>query len=184
MRDRREEKIENELRALCRSGVLLLLALGAGLAAAGSAVAEVDPAGDPPGLDALSWISGSWSGEALGGEVEEIWSEPADGTMVGVFRLRAGGKTQVIEYLMITQEASGPVYRFKHFNSDYSTWEKDTPLLFDRVTIGEGEAIFESSVQDRPKRLIYRRAGDRLTVTVEGYENGELSSFEVPMQRR
>ena len=152
---------------------LVFLALGGGRAGAESSRFNI---GD------LAWLTGSWAGPGLGGEVEEQWGEPADGTMLGMFRLRGDGKTRVIEYLMITQEEDGVVFRFKHFGTDYQTWEKDQPLVLRWVRGSEREAVFESTVQDRPKRMIYRRDGDVLTVTVDLVEeNGETSSFDVKM---
>ena len=33
----------------------------------------------------MSWLTGHWTGTALGGFVEEIWSEPRGGAMMGMF---------------------------------------------------------------------------------------------------
>ncbi len=138
-----------------------------------------------PGLDSLAWLAGGqWAGEGLGGWVEESWSEAAGGTLLGTFRISTETTTQVIEFMLISEVEEGVVYRFKHFRADYSTWEEDQPLTFDLISAGKGEAVFESSVQDNPKRLIYRLTEDgALAVTVEGLENGKTSSFEVVMQR-
>lgn len=159
-----------------RSLVLSLVFVGL-ISGGGRAFAE-----PPSAITDLGWMSGHWTGSALGGEVEEHWTEPADGTMTGMFRLRSGGKTRVVEYLMITEEADAVIFRFKHFGTDFEPWEKDRPLIFEWVRGTDREAVFESSVQDRPKRMTYRRDGDVLTVTVEGVENGETSSFDVQMR--
>ena len=163
------------------SRVVFALCLFGGWA---SAEVAVQPEKEAFQLQDLLWMSGTWGGDGLGGEIEEIWAKPAEDTMSGLFRLSAGGKTQVLEFLLITAEEDGIVFRFKHFGKDYEPWEKGDPLIFDLIHSKPGEAIFESSVQDNPKRLTYRLDGDQLTVTVEGMQNGEPDSFQMRMTRR
>jgi hypothetical protein len=137
---------------------------------------------EPLHLADLTWLAGTWSGRALGGEVEEHWSMPSGGSMIGMFRLTANGKTRVIEFMIITETADGVVYRFKHYGTDYTPWEPAAPLTFDLVELSDKKAVFDSSVQVKPKRLIYRRnAEGGVTVTVEGIDEGRLDSFDVPM---
>ena len=38
-------------------------------------------------LSGLSWLSGTWSGEAFGGVCEESWTSVSGGTMTGTFKL-------------------------------------------------------------------------------------------------
>ena len=45
-------------------------------------------------IDQVSWISGHWVGEAMGGQTEEIWSSPKANSMMCVFRFSKGGKIQ------------------------------------------------------------------------------------------
>ena len=40
----------------------------------------------------VEWIQGHWTGEALGGQVEEIWSPPLGDSMMGSFKLVHDGK--------------------------------------------------------------------------------------------
>ncbi len=141
-----------------------------------------------PTLADLEWLVGTWHGEGLGGYVEEHWTAAAGGTMMGAFRLVAEGELRVIEYMMITQEDDRVAYRFKHFNSDYSTWEKDRPLEFTLIRVSDREAVFHSEVpeQNSPRRLTYRlESAGELVVRVEGSdENGELTEgFEVRFRK-
>jgi hypothetical protein len=141
-----------------------------------------------PTLSDLEWISGSWSGSGLGGEVEEHWTAASGGTMLGAFRLVVEGEVRVIEYLMITEEEDRIVYRFKHFRPDYTTWEDDRPLEFTLIEVSANEAIFHSEVPDQsgPRRLTYRLSDDGgLSVVVAGSdEEGNLDEgFEVRFTR-
>ena len=161
--------------------------LVAGAAFASVAHAQANPAAAE--LDDLAWLVGSWSGEGLGGEIEEYWSAASGGTMMGAFRLVVDDELGVIEYLMITAEEGRISYRFKHFNGDYSTWEDDRPLEFTLVEISDREAVFHSEVpeQDSPRRITYRltETGDLVVVVASSDAQGALAeSFEIRYARR
>jgi hypothetical protein len=163
-------------------GVIALITVN--VARAGDEAEDVAPIDAT--LAELDWLTGSWAGEGLGGQVEEHWSKPAGGTMIGMFRLVVSGDTtRVSEFLMIEQEGDHVTYRFRHFGPRHVPWEKEAPLVFDLVRLTDREAVFHSSVQTNPKRLTYRRVGDdHLTVQVQGEENGQLTDgFTIKMKR-
>ena len=37
-------------------------------------------------IDDLSWITGHWEGDAMGGKFEETWNPPRAGSMMGMFK--------------------------------------------------------------------------------------------------
>ncbi len=134
----------------------------------------------------IAWISGAWDGEGLGGTVEEHWTNPGGGSLVGVFRLiGADNKMKVCELLMIEQQGKQVVYRFRHFGPGHTPWEElDKPLVFDLIRLTPTEAVFESSVQTDPKRLTYSRDGDKMTIRVQGEKEGVLGKgFELSLTR-
>lgn len=72
----------------------------------------------------LGWLAGRWVGDGLGGQVEETWSQPQAGAMVGYFRLVKDGKPVFYE-IMTLLEAEGSVeMRLKHVNPDMTGWEE------------------------------------------------------------
>jgi hypothetical protein len=165
------------------------LMMTAALIAAVAAPVSGEPVPGKPKLSDLGWMQGAWHGEGLGGQIEEHWTAPSGGTMVGAFRLVSDGKSGVIEYLMITEEPERIVYRFKHFRPDYGTWEKEQPLEFTLISATPDEAIFHSEVPDQhsPRRLTYRLSGgDSLLVVVEGSDAGGqiTEGFEARFTRR
>jgi hypothetical protein len=171
----------------CLAGVLVVTAINA--ANDDDTGVAGDNAIDARPIDArladLDWLTGSWTGEGLGGEVEEHWSKPAGGTMIGMFRLVVSGDTtRVSEFLMIEQEGDRVAYRFRHYGPRHVPWEKEEPLVFDLVKLADREAVFHSSEQTNPKRLTYRRVGDHLTIHVQAEENGQLTDgFTIQMKR-
>ena len=72
----------------------------------------------------IDWIAGHWKGEAFGGHVEEVWSKPAGGAMMGMFRLVQGDEVGFYELLTLLEEDGSLVFRLKHFNSDLTGWEE------------------------------------------------------------
>jgi hypothetical protein len=146
------------------------------LFALSSAVAQEvrAPSDARPTLDDLVWLAGSWHGEGLGGEIEEHWTLASGGTMLGVFRLVVDDKIRVIEYVLIAQEEDRIAYRFKHFRTDYTTWEDDRPLEF---TVPD---------QNAPRRITYRLTdgGDLVALVSASDEEGQLSDrFEIRFTR-
>ena len=72
----------------------------------------------------LNWLAGDWQAADKDGFVQEAWLEPVNGFRSGMFRLFAGERLVVHEYMLIAAEAETVVLRFKHFRADYSTWEQ------------------------------------------------------------
>jgi hypothetical protein len=76
------------------AAVIAMLALGqAAAGATPNTIRLAEGAARPASTIAdVAWLAGSWEGEGLGGTVDEVWSEPGGGAMVGYFRLVKDGK--------------------------------------------------------------------------------------------
>ena len=104
-------------------------------------------------IESASWLAGRWIGEGLGGELEETWSTPASGQMVGHFRLVRGGVVAFYEICLLDVVDGGLRMRVKHFNPDFVGWEeRDGWHAFDPVSVSEGTLSFDG--------LALRRVGD------------------------
>ena len=105
------------------------------------AAGETSP---PARSDDMAWLAGRWSGEALGGVSEEIWSAPRGGAMMGMYRLVREGKPVFYELCTIVEENGSLVLRLKHFNPDLTGWEEKTRTVdFPLVAIEGGAFHFE-----------------------------------------
>ena len=107
----------------------------------------------------LAWLAGRWEGEGLGGTMDEVWSDPAGGAMVGYFRLLRDGKPVFYEIMTLLESEGSVEMRLKHLNPDMTAWEeKNAYVTFRLVRQDETGAYFEG--------LTFRRVGaDR----IEGY---------------
>lgn len=120
----------------------------------------------------LAWISGDWQ-TAPGGraQIEEHWIQPAGGTMLGMSRTVAGGKTAEFEFLRIEQREEAIYYVAQPKGRCPQTDFKLT-----RVTAQE--AVFENPTHDFPKRIIYKKtAEDSLTASIDGGEGTKQMTF-------
>jgi len=120
-----------------------------------------DGPGDHATVDDLAWIAGSWSGDALGGIAEEVWSEPSGGTMLGMFKLTQGEETVFSELMMIVPDGESIKMILKHFDADLTGWEeKDEVETFRFLSQTETVVYFDG-------------------LTVEKVDEGHLSIYVV-----
>jgi hypothetical protein len=107
----------------------------------------------------LAWLAGSWTGEGLGGQIDEVWSTPGGGAMVGYFRLVRDGKPVFYEILTLLESEGSVELRLKHVNPDMTGWEeKDGFVTFKLVKHDTSGAYFSG--------LTFRRISDDV---MEGY---------------
>jgi len=95
-------------------------------------------------IEDAKWIAGSWEGEAFGGTAEEIWSAPANGAMMGMFRLLDGGDISFYEIMVIRETDKSLILQLKHFHNDLKGWEeKDETKDFQLISISDDKVAFE-----------------------------------------
>lgn len=117
-------------------------------------------------LDDARFLVGRWVGTAFGERMEESWSEPTGGSMVGTFKLFSGDEPAMYEIMLLTVEDGTLSLKVKHFNADFTAWEdKEDYVNFRLVAKAPGELHFGGL-------SFYKRGEDRL----DGYivmRNGE-----------
>lgn len=95
-------------------------------------------------LDDLSWIAGSWEGEAFGAKTEEVWASPKGTSMMGMFKLYDDEAVVFYELMTIREVDSTLFLQIKHFNNDLKGWEeKDETVDFRLLDIAENRVYFE-----------------------------------------
>ena len=137
-----------------------------------------DPSSRPKAaIENVSWLVGSWKGEAFGGTFEEVWTAASSGTMVGMFKLIHNNKPTMYEFELIVEEEGSLSVQLKHFNADLSGWEeKDKFISFPLVKLTENAAYFEG--------LTYLRDGpDRLKVYVVVGQDGKIHEEAILFHR-
>ncbi len=76
---------------------------------------------------------GSWEGEAVGGSVREIWTNPGGDAMIGIISLVKDSKPVFYEIHTFTEEENVLLLKLKHFDPNLVSREekeKTTDFLF------------------------------------------------------
>lgn len=130
-------------------------------------------------LDDVSWLVGSWSGEAFGSKFEETWNPPSAGSMIGFFKLLDEDQVAFYELLLLVEEEGSLSLKVKHFNADFTAWEDKQDYVTFRFISAEENAVHFSGIsfyridddtlhgylvlrhddEVREEKLIYRRRG-------------------------
>jgi hypothetical protein len=127
-------------------------------------------------IDQAGWIAGCWSRQAGDRSTEEYWMKPAGGTMLGVSRTIAKGRTSEYEFLRLIEQNSTLAYVALPSGQKEAT--------FTLTAIKPGEMVFENPKHDFPTRIIYQRQADgSLKARIEGTVNGQPRGIDFPMAR-
>jgi len=130
-----------------------------------------------PALNDLAWLAGCWESNRKGREISEQWMKPAGGTMLGMARTVAQGKTVEYEFTQIREDKDGALYYVaKPSGQDEA--------LFKLIKLQNREATFENPAHDFPQRIIYRLEPDgSLFARIEGISKGKPRAVDYPMKR-
>lgn len=133
--------------------------------------APAAPATPPTDVAALGWMQGSWAGEKDGVLMEEVWTSPRGGALLGLHRDVKGGGLVSWEFLRIQATGEGIFY--------YASPRSAPPTSFKLVETGDKRAVFENKAHDFPQRILYWiDARGSLHARIEGPQDGKTVSEE------
>ena len=131
-------------------------------------------------LETLGWMEGRWVLEANGSYIEETWSPARADAMVGSLRWARGEGVWLYELLAIeADEEHGLVFRLRHFDRGLEPWssEAEGALAYPLHDLTESRAVFENPERDDPRRFVYERVDDTLTVRLEKADGSSDNAF-------
>ena len=134
---------------------LMTLLIGAALATGGYAAPQQGttpntlrlPEGAPrpaARVADLAWLAGRWTGEGMGGRIDEAWSPPDGGAMVGYFRLVKDDKPVFYEILTLIEIEGSVEMRLKHVNADMTGWEEKNDFVTFRLVKHDASGAYFS----------------------------------------
>jgi hypothetical protein len=127
-------------------------------------------------IASLQWLAGCWTGTMEGREVEEHWMKPAGGTMFGMSRTVAGGKTVAFEFLELRQQGPSLSYTARPSGQPQAS--------FQWVSGDRTSARFENPAHDFPQVVTYTLKSDgSLLARIEGTSRGKPRAVDFPMRR-
>jgi hypothetical protein len=129
--------------------------------------------GDEPRIERLSWMSGCWVLTRGNTVIEEQWSKPAAGNMLGFSRTLRDGRMLLHEFLRIEQ--TGGQFRYlAHIGA------RVTPFALAKMS--EDEVEFANPQHDFPQVIRYRRvSADEMHARIE--DQAKTKGQDIPMKR-
>lgn len=129
-----------------------------------------------PDAQSLAWMAGTWTGTADGVEMEEFWTAPKGGSLLGLHRDVANGRTVSFEFLRIEASPSGTTY--------WASPGGKPATAFRLVSHSDRRVVFENPKHDFPTRILYWLAEDgTLHARIEGARGGKPASEEWSWRR-
>jgi hypothetical protein len=123
-------------------------------------------------------MEGHWFSAEGGVEIEELWTSPSGGALIGMHKDVKGARMTSFEFLRI--EAT-PEDGLVYFASPRSA--PVTPFALIEQT--ERRAVFENKAHDFPQRILYWMGASReLHARIEGTMKGAPASEEWTFTRR
>jgi len=123
---------------------------------------------DETGLTPLAFLAGGWRTANGPVTVEEHWTSPEAGSMLGCGRMMRDGETVLFEFLRIEQNGDEVVYHASPLG------RAATP--FHLAHAEPGLVVFENLEHDFPQRIVYRLRDDGVLHARTESEDGERGS--------
>jgi hypothetical protein len=140
------------------------------------AVPSLSRAQPDPSLERLAWLTGCWEASAADATVEEQWTTPRGGVMLGVNRTARDGRLISYEFLVLDGREASVIYVAHPSGQAAAT--------FSAEAVSDARVVFGNPAHDYPQRIGYeRRATDSLFAWIEGPQDGELRRVEFAFVR-
>ena len=118
------------------------------------------------GIDRVAWLQGCWEMANGPRVVEEQWTRPRGGIMLGVGRTTRDGKLVEYETVLLSEKTESLAYE-AHPSGQAGA-------VFMLKTVSDTQVVFENLSHDFPQRVGYeKRDADELLAWVEGTTNGQ-----------
>ncbi len=147
-------------------------------------IGRMSMAGAPESkLDQLGFLAGSWERQVGNTRMEEHWTLPAGGCMMGLMRQVTDGKTGIREFLLLEETDAGIIMTVKHVGPKI----EDIPGRTFHMKLGKfdgKEAVFENQGEGSLKSVVYRKQDDGgLYAAIRVDRNGQVRDIELPFKR-
>lgn len=112
-------------------------------------------------LDRARWLTGCWEQTSGSRVVEEQWTAPRGGSMLGTSRTIADGTLTGYEFVLLREAVDGLVYEAHPAGQPGAA--------FPSREVSETRVVFENPQHDFPQRIGYEKRGpDTLAAWIEG----------------
>lgn len=127
-------------------------------------------------ISQLKWLAGCWELRSGARLVDEQWTSPRGGLMLGASRAVRNDSLIEFEQVRIEQRGSALVY--------VASPSRQATVEFKATSADESSVVFENPDHDFPKKIFYRRRGtDSLVAGIEGPRGGSTRTINYPYKR-
>jgi len=126
----------------------------------------VMPAKAKAAIADMAWLAGPWVGKTAKSSIDERWSPPLGGAMLGVSRTVSVTRGSMVgfEYLRIVERDDGLVYIAQPGGRP--------PTEFVLTELGTNRAVFENPRHDFPQRIMYEVSEGGTLIASTGFAKG------------
>ena len=118
----------------------------------------------------MAWLADVWKVESGTSSIEERWSPPNGGAMLGLSRTIRGKKMTAFEYLRIVERDGGLVYVAQPGGR--------SPTEYVLTELNKQRAVFVNPRHDFPQRIVYELSKEGVLTASIGFAKGSLKSYE------
>ena len=131
-----------------------------------------EPAAAKAKIEQAGWLAGTWQLNESGRAMAEHWMSPAGGTMLGMSRTVARGRTVEHEFILLREDNDGGLtYVAK------PSRQPEASFKLTRATASE--LVFENPAHDFPQKIHYTlRNSTNLVAAIEGTKDGKTRRIE------
>ena len=128
-----------------------------------------------PTVDRVGWLAGCWEAKSPGRTIEEQWSSPRGGTMLGTSRTVSGDSTVSWEMVLVRADGEGLAYEAHPGGQPAAT--------FRSTEVSDSHVVFANPRNEFPQKVSYRRRADSLFARIEGTVKGRSRGVDFPYAR-
>ena len=88
-------------------------------------------------------LAGHWQGKIGSAEIEEVWTAPGNGGMIGMFRLMQNGRLSMSEFMTVDETPEGAVMHMRHFAAGLKPREEQA-LVWQVVEKGNNKLLLRT----------------------------------------
>jgi Domain of unknown function (DUF6265) len=135
-------------------------------------------------LSDLAFLHGEWVSDRNGFVIEENWTDDKADVVLGMSRGAQGEMVRFLRFAVAEQVGDDVFLRFKRYNADYSSWEKDGPSVMRMVRADYQQVVFEATNAASDVQRITYHLRDNETVNLVANRMDEKGPYLVEFTLR
>jgi hypothetical protein len=129
----------------------------------------------PARVEQLAWMQGCWEQTAAGRTIEEHWTAPRGGILLGLGRTVKNGALLEYEFVGIREQNGRLAYEARPSGQ--------AGAVFLSRVVADRQVVFENPEHDFPNEIGYERKGESLAAWIRGKKGDAVKRIDFEYQR-